>query len=124
MTAALVEPTLTQDELDQLLDLARRPDALGVLPSDTDWEPTWLLEFAAAEGWRWKAGKVSFHFDFSTDQQSFERSQVYDHCMQQAALYDAYVAQVEPLVGRRGVGSTPTHRYEDLSALDAVGNIL
>lgn len=57
---------------------------------DTDvWTPTYDLYAAAAEGWRWKAGKIADAYDFSTDQQSFERSQKVEHCMKMAAFYDA-----------------------------------
>lgn len=66
------------------------------------WSPTYDLYAAAAEGWRWKAGKIADAFDFSTDQQSFERSQKVAHCMKMAEYYDArtgtsiYGAGVEP----------------------------
>ena len=113
MTAASVEPTLTEDELDQLLDMARRPDVFGALPSDTDWEPTWNLDYAAAVGWHWKAGKVTANFDFSTDGQSFQRSQVWQHCDAMRRYY----------ARRGGLGSIPTHRFDDLSALEVLGNL-
>jgi hypothetical protein len=52
------------------------------------WTPTYDLYAAAAEGWRWKAGKIADAFDFSTDQQSFDRSQKVAHCMKMAEYYD------------------------------------
>ena len=72
--------------------------------TDGAWTPTYDLYAAAAEGWRWKAGKVSNAFDFSTDQQSFDRSQMYDHCMKQAAFYDA---RAGTSVYGAGVDSSP-----------------
>ena len=64
----------------------------GVEYTGTDdgvWTPTYDLFAAAAEGWRWKAGKISDAFDFSTDQQNFQRSQMVAQCMKMAAFYDA-----------------------------------
>lgn len=64
----------------------------GVSYEGTDegvWTPAYDLYAAAAEGWRWKAGKISDAFDFSEDQQSFERSKQVEHCMKMAQYYDA-----------------------------------
>lgn len=64
----------------------------GVTYEGTDeevWTPTYDLYAAAAEGWRWKAGKIANAFDFSTDQQSFDKSNIFDHCQKMAAFYDA-----------------------------------
>lgn len=63
----------------------------GVTYQGTDvgvWTPTFDLFFAAAEGWRWKSGKIADAFDFSEDQQSFNRSQIADHCMKMIAYYE------------------------------------
>lgn len=57
--------------------------------TDGAWSPAYDLYFAAAEGWRWKAGKISDAYDFSEDQQTFDRSQLVKHCMDMAAKYDA-----------------------------------
>lgn len=125
MVAASTEPTLTDDELLSLIALARRPDTSGALPSDTEWIPTWNLAAGAAEGWRWKAGKASAHFDFSTDNQSFERSQIWEHCMQQAAWFDEAALlgpPAEVIAANRGIGSIPTHRY-DVEPWDLIGNV-
>lgn len=51
------------------------------------WVPTWDLNAAAAEGWRWKAAKVANQFQFSADGQSFQRQQVYDHCLTMVQEY-------------------------------------
>lgn len=150
MVASTTPPTLSPDEINDLMALARRPGPSGVDPDDeTEWaanmalvvgqyvvppnrsgvrylitasdgaagatEPTWPvsgasvtvdgvtyegtdegvwtpaydLNAAAAEGWRWKAGKIADAFDFSTDQQSFDRSQKVKHCLDMAAKYEA-----------------------------------
>jgi len=51
------------------------------------WSPTYDLNAAAAEGWRWKAAKVAGEFDFNTDQQSFTRSDKHAQCLAMAAHY-------------------------------------
>jgi hypothetical protein len=59
------------------------------------WEPTYDLNSAAAEGWRWKAAIVAGQFDFSINagpsQQSFARSAKHAHCL---AMMQAYQAKV------------------------------
>lgn len=57
------------------------------LDAGTAWTPTWDLNTAAAEGWELKAGKAAARFDFGTDGQTFQRSQVIAHCHRMAATY-------------------------------------
>lgn len=97
MTAWETEPTLSSDELDALVAMARRADAAGLAPSDVDWTPTYDLNSAAAEGWRWKAAKATTKFDVSTDGQSLSRSQVKQHCDEMAMSYQRRVVQHVPL---------------------------
>lgn len=164
MVAFDADPTLSSDELHELLDGARRPDRAGNLPTNaattadwtagtaytpgtvvqqpsasrwwrcivggtsgatsptwpslgglaatarrvtdgdvvwedvgSEWAPTYDLNAAAAEGWRWKAAKASGRFGFQTDGQSFERQQVAARCLEMAATYE-----------RRAPGSSPT----------------
>lgn len=51
------------------------------------WDPTYDLNAAAAEGWRWKAAKVAGEFDFGTDQQTFSRSDKHAACLAMADEY-------------------------------------
>lgn len=46
------------------------------------------LNSAAADIWRQKAANAALYFNFSTDRQSFSRSQFFDHCMAMASHYD------------------------------------
>lgn len=62
-----------------------------------DWAFTWDLEYAAAEGWRWKAAKAVPRFGFQTDRQLFDRQQVIANCFEMAARYE-----------KRNPGSTAT----------------
>ena len=47
------------------------------------------LEAAAAEVWRRKASHYANSFDFSTDNHSISRSQVYKHCLEMAEYYES-----------------------------------
>jgi hypothetical protein len=51
------------------------------------WQPTYDLNTAAAEGWRWKAAQVSAQTDFASDGQSFSLSQRVKAFMDMAAQY-------------------------------------
>lgn len=97
MVAADVEPTLSNTDIDDLLDVARRADSEGRAPSDEDWEPTFDLDAAAAEGWRTKAGRVAPRFGVTLDGGTLHRQQIYVHCMSQATLY------AKKVVGTLGV---------------------
>lgn len=87
MVAADSEPTLGIAEVYSLLVIARRRDTYGLVFGDDGWTPTWDLRAAAAEGWRRKAGKVAGDYTFSTDGQSFSRSDMYAHCMEMSKQY-------------------------------------
>jgi hypothetical protein len=87
MVASSTEPALDDDAINDLLTLGAIPDEQGRLPTDSTWSGAWDLNFAAAEGWRWKAAAASANFNFATDNNRFDRSQVYAQCVAQADLY-------------------------------------
>lgn len=93
MLSPNLEPVLDSDDMDLILDQAKRADSAGNSPSSDDWNPTWDLEAAAVIGWEIKAGRAASTFDFGEDSQRFNASQVHDQCMAMARLY------------RRGSGS-------------------
>jgi hypothetical protein len=98
MTAAAKFPTLSDEvQIPLLVNLAKRADVNGLPPSDANWVPTWDLNAAAAEGWRWKASAVSGNFDFETDGQSFDRSQVEANCLTMATQYANRIAGSLPV---------------------------
>jgi len=105
MTASSKEPTLTEAELGLLVASAKRADRDGLPPSDAAWTPTWDLNAAAAEGWRWKAAKAAADFDFSEDGQSFKRSQMVAACERMADLYGRRVIGTLPIPGALTVPS-------------------
>jgi hypothetical protein len=93
--AASARPVLSADDLDALLDLYQTPDADGRLVSDDGWVPTWDLNAAAAEGWRWKAGRVAGDFNFSADNASYSKESTMAHCL---AMATQYAAKAGPFV--------------------------
>jgi len=87
MVLAEEDPALSDEQVESLVELARRPDAEGLTALEEGWTPTWDLNFAAAEGWRRKAGIAATRFNFSEDGQTFQRAQIYAHCIAQAEAY-------------------------------------
>jgi hypothetical protein len=87
MIAPSSTPILTTDEVDRLLEWAKRGDIDGYSPTDTGWTPTWDLEGAARKAWITKAGKVAGLFPFSTDGQSYQRDQMHRMCLEMADQY-------------------------------------
>lgn len=51
------------------------------------YKQTWDLQRAAAEGWRWKAGKVANRYSFTTDSQTFNRKELIANCLEMASRY-------------------------------------
>lgn len=61
------------------------------------WSPTFDLNAAAAEGWRWKAGKVAHMIDFTADGATFKQDQLTAHCERMAKQFarrSAYTVEV------------------------------
>lgn len=83
-------PTLSDDEVTDLLSLSQLVDSDGLAPSDADWTPTYDLNRGAAEGWRWKAAKVAGLHDYATGGPgglTVNRSQMHKSCLEQAKAY-------------------------------------
>jgi hypothetical protein len=91
---ATTEPCLTTEEVQHLVNRARRADADGNPPSDAAWDPSWDLNWAAWRGWRMKASKAVLMVDVTGDGTTVSKSQVYSHCMAQANDYARGVTQV------------------------------
>jgi hypothetical protein len=83
------DPVLQPSDLQALVKLAQRVDAFGLPSSDPSWTPTYDLNAAAAEGWRWKAGSAAGQYDWTSTLQAFKPSQVVAMCQAQAKLYAA-----------------------------------
>lgn len=113
MTAADTEPVLSPDDITDLLLQFSLVDSYGTLPTDPDWDSTWNLTGAAAEGWLRKAGQVSPNFDFGSDINKFSRDQVFKHCME---MYDMYAKRQ---AGSLDVGGS----YEDWAIIGNLNGI-
>lgn len=61
----------------------------GALAANDDWTATYDLNAAAADIWAEKAATLAGGFDFSTDGQSFSRSQAYQFAMTQSRYFRA-----------------------------------
>jgi hypothetical protein len=105
MTAASSRPALSTGvggELEMLLDDAAMIDTYGQPPNAEDWAGAWDLNAAAAEGWRWKAGKVAGDYNFSADDASYSKADVLAHCLEMEATYRAKIVGTSTI---RGSGS-------------------
>lgn len=97
MTAWNSAPTLSEDQIDLLVQRARRPDSDGLTPAESGWTGTYDLNAAAAEGWRWKAAKVAGEFTFASDGQSFNRSEMAKACLEMSKMYRDRIVGSIPL---------------------------
>ncbi len=97
MTASASEPTLTNTEIDALLTQYSVEDADGLAPSDEDWTPTYNMRAAAAEGWRWKAGRCANLVSADLDGDRLSSNQIYDHCL---AMVKQYAGAASPSIGQ------------------------
>lgn len=68
----------------------------------TAWQPTYDLAAAAAAGWNEKAGLVSDRFRFADGGDSYDRNQIFEHCVKMAELYESKVRAGGILVGDEG----------------------
>lgn len=74
---ATTEPTWPTTSSATVVDQGVTWQEAGLDP----WAPTWDLNAAAAEGWRWKAGKAAAQFSFAAHEQRFDRAQKHQHCL-------------------------------------------
>lgn len=84
------EPVLTTADLEVVLDLSKRVDRYGVRPIDDGWEDTYDWNYAVAQCWLIKAGRVANRYLFMSGGKMFSRNQYYEHCME---LYHKYLSR-------------------------------
>lgn len=87
MVQASTYPELGREEVAELVELAKRPDGYGRAPDTDEWAGVYDLNAAAAEGWRWKAGKVAGDESVTADGSSFT-ADAYKGCLAMAKQYD------------------------------------
>lgn len=83
-TSGITAPTWNVRENSRTSD----GDALVWLECETDFDGSvYDTRTAIHELWLFKAGMASSQFDISIDQQKWNRSQIYDHCMEMARSF-------------------------------------
>lgn len=84
------DPALTFDQVAVALAEAAAIDVDDLAPSDEGWTPTYSAAGvwrAIVRGWEMKAANAGGRFDFTTDGQTFRRSQTVAHCRAQAEIH-------------------------------------
>jgi hypothetical protein len=87
MIAWDTDPTVTDDEVDELLGQSSVADSLGNAPSVVDWAPTYDLDSAAAAGWLIKAARAAALVEVDPPGSGLFTSKVFDNCRAMARLY-------------------------------------
>lgn len=78
------EPTLSEQELSDLLAVHALADSEGNAPNTEGWVGTWDIRKAAYDGWLIKAGKVANDVTYRADDASYNQSEAYAHCLTMA----------------------------------------
>jgi hypothetical protein len=86
-SAASEFPEVQQAAVEQIVHRCALVDANGLLPSEEDWHPTYNVYAATATVFEVKAAKVANRFDFSTDGQTLNRSQMAAHFSAMAKMW-------------------------------------
>lgn len=81
------EPSLAQNEIEIILDMARRPDAEDVVHTDATWVPTFDIHFAIVKAWEAKAAKAAAKYTFLQGGNQFIRSDMIRHCLTMAGQW-------------------------------------
>lgn len=92
-TKARTEPVLSENEIEQLVGMAKRTDANGLTPDEANWTPTWSCNQAIAMGWELKAASVATGVDFVSGKQQLKRSQMFSQLMAMSDRWKRRVAE-------------------------------
>lgn len=82
-----VHPTLTEQELADLLVSNALPDGNGNIPYAPGWVANWDIRKASREGWLLKAAKAVPSVNFAGDGAQGSLSDIHAHCMAMANRY-------------------------------------
>ena len=91
MTAWDIAPTLSDDELDQILVPCCLMDKNGLPPTDPGWTPTYDLNAAAAAAWLVKAARAAATVEVDPPGSGIVTSKVFENCRAMARIYRAKV---------------------------------
>lgn len=89
MTAWDAEPTLSEDDLEELLAVAALEDAAGFAPLHEEWTPTYDFNAAALAGWLTKAARAAALVEVDPPESGIVTSKVFDNCRAMARIYAA-----------------------------------
>lgn len=84
-----VHPTLTEQELADLLVANALPDSNGNIPYSPGWVENWDIRAASRQGWLLKAAKAVPSVNFSGDGTQGSLSDIHEHCMAMANKYQS-----------------------------------
>lgn len=84
-----VYPTLTEQEVSDLLATYALPDASGRSPDAEGWVGTWDIRAASRAGWLLKAAKAVPEVNFAGDGAQGSLSDIHAHCMAMAKRYES-----------------------------------
>ena len=103
-----LEPVLTEAELAQIYEMAKRVDNSGLIPSDAAWTETIDTDWAIAEGWKIKAAKVTGSYQFKDEGLELHREQIITNCLLMAKEWKSKTAGTLPsqnvfAAGRRAI---------------------
>jgi hypothetical protein len=87
MTAWDAEPTLNEDELEDILATAAMEDASGLAPLNEEWTPTYDLNAAASAAWLVKAARAAATVDEPLA--GVVTSRIFENCRAMARIYAA-----------------------------------
>jgi hypothetical protein len=107
-TSGGTQPNFPTNHLDTVVDGT-------VTWQEVDDTPSYNLNRAAAEGWRWKAGKVANRYTMWDATQRLNRSDLHKHCLLQAKMYASksvsavqvtggYTGYNDPVIGNLNAG--------------------
>lgn len=82
-TTAATEPTFPGTSEEIVTDGTVEWTEAGL----ASWVPTYDQFAAIGDGWEMKAAKLVGNYQFASDGQTFNRQQVYDHCMEMASSW-------------------------------------
>ena len=89
MIAWNIDPTVSDDEVDELLADAALCDAAMLPPGDGSWTPTYDLNAAASAGWMVKAARASVLTEVDPPGSGIVTSKVFENCRMMARIYSA-----------------------------------
>jgi DUF971 family protein len=76
------EPVLNPADIEVIIAMSKRVDQYGVQPGDAAWEGTYDWNYAVAQAWLIKAGRLADRYLFMTGGKMLSRHQFYAHCME------------------------------------------